>query len=66
MYFAHSFVVRPLDAGVVTAWTTYDGDRFPAIVRMANTIGVQFHPEKSGSVGRRFLAAWLEEAAACV
>jgi glutamine amidotransferase len=66
MYFAHSFVVRPLDAGVVTAWTTYDGDRFPAIVRMANTIGVQFHPEKSGSVGRRFLAVWLEEAAACV
>lgn len=66
MYFAHSFVVRPADADVVRGWTTYDGDRFPAIVRTANTLGVQFHPEKSGTAGRRFLAAWLEEAAACV
>ncbi|HUQ20752.1 MAG TPA: imidazole glycerol phosphate synthase subunit HisH [Gemmatimonadaceae bacterium] len=66
MYFAHSFVVRPVDAQVVQGWTTYDADRFPAIVRTANTLGVQFHPEKSGAVGRKFLAAWLEEAAACV
>lgn len=66
MYFAHSFVVRPIDAEVVRGWTTYDRDRFPAIVRTANTLGVQFHPEKSGQAGRKFLAAWLEEAAACV
>jgi glutamine amidotransferase len=66
MYFAHSFVVRPADNQVVRGWTTYDGDRFPSIVRAANTLGVQFHPEKSGGVGRKFLAAWLEEAAACV
>jgi glutamine amidotransferase len=66
MYFAHSFVVRPVDAEVVRGWTTYDDDRFPAIVRTANTLGVQFHPEKSGAAGRKFLAAWLDEAAACV
>lgn len=66
MYFAHSFVVRPVDTRIVSGWTTYDRDRFPAIVRTGNTLGVQFHPEKSGAAGRKFLAAWLEEAAACV
>jgi glutamine amidotransferase len=64
-YYAHSFAARPADAGIVSAWTTYEDDRFPAIVRTGNTVGVQFHPEKSGAVGRKFLARWLEQAAAC-
>ncbi|HYU79137.1 MAG TPA: imidazole glycerol phosphate synthase subunit HisH [Vicinamibacterales bacterium] len=65
MYYAHSFAVRPADSQIVSGWTTYDGDRFASIVRTANTVGVQFHPEKSGTTGRRFLAAWLEQAEAC-
>ncbi len=62
MYYAHSFAVRPADTGIVSAWTTYDSDRFPAIIRTGNTVGVQFHPEKSGIAGRRFLARWLGQA----
>jgi imidazole glycerol-phosphate synthase subunit HisH len=61
VYYANSFVGRPLDSSVVTAWTTHERDRFPAIVRTARAIGVQFHPEKSSSPGIAFLAAALVE-----
>ena len=62
-YFAHGFACRPVDEGVVTAWTTEGGDRFPAIVRQGRTVGVQFHPEKSSRAGVDLLAALVEDAA---
>src|SRR5512140_1745652 len=46
-YYANSFVCRPDDEGAVVAWTTHEGDRFPAAIRARQTVGVQFHPEKS-------------------
>jgi glutamine amidotransferase len=58
-YYANSYVCRPDDAGVVTAWSQHESDRFPAVVRSGNVIGVQFHPEKSSSPGVRFLHAVL-------
>ncbi len=58
-YYANSFVCRPADAQVVSAWTTHEGDRFPAAVRSGSTAGVQFHPEKSSDAGVRFLRALL-------
>jgi glutamine amidotransferase len=61
-YFANSYVCRPSDESVVRAWSTHDGDRFPAIVRRGNTVGVQFHPEKSSAPGLRFLRAFLDGA----
>ncbi len=63
-YYAHSFVCRPDDAGVVTAWTTHETDRFAAAVASARTVGVQFHPEKSSAPGVRFLRAVVGQAAA--
>jgi imidazole glycerol-phosphate synthase subunit HisH len=62
-YYANSFAARPLDSLSVVAWSTHESDRFPAIVRVHRTIGVQFHPEKSSRAGIRFLAAALEECA---
>lgn len=59
-YFAHSFVCAPDDANTVCAWTRHEDDRFPAVVRVANTIGAQFHPEKSSAPGLAFLARALE------
>jgi glutamine amidotransferase len=56
-YYAHSFACRPESTDVVTAWTVVEGDRFPAIVRWHNTVGVQFHPEKSSAAGVRFVRA---------
>lgn len=58
-YFAHSYVCRPEDERVVTAWTVEGPDRFPSAVRWRNVVGVQFHPEKSSSAGVRFLRAFL-------
>ncbi|MBA3670566.1 MAG: imidazole glycerol phosphate synthase subunit HisH [Gemmatimonadaceae bacterium] len=61
-YFANSFVCRPQSESCVTAWTTHDGDRFPAAVRVERTVGVQFHPEKSSADGVRFLHAFVDDA----
>lgn len=61
-YFAHSYVCRPHDERVVTAWTTEGDDRFPAAVRAGSATGVQFHPEKSSREGVTLLAALVTEA----
>lgn len=61
-YYANSFVCRPVDARVVTAWSTHDSDRFPAAVRVGACVGVQFHPEKSSAPGVRFVDAFLASA----
>jgi glutamine amidotransferase len=62
VYYANSYVCRPADPRVVTAWTEHEGDRFPAAVRAGRAVGVQFHPEKSSMQGVRFLRAFLDDA----
>lgn len=52
-YFVHSYYVDPTD-DVVAAQTTYE-ETFCSGVEQANVVGVQFHPEKSGDVGRKLL-----------
>lgn len=54
-YFANSYVCEPEDESVVVAYTTHERDRFASAVTVANTIGVQFHPEKSSEPGVRFV-----------
>ena len=51
-YFVHSFAPAP-DIGAI-AETDYGGP-FASAVRAANTIGVQFHPEKSSAAGKRII-----------
>jgi glutamine amidotransferase len=58
-YYANSFVCRPNDVSIVSAWSTHEGDRFPAAVRAGNTVGVQFHPEKSSAPGLAFVHEFL-------
>ena len=60
-YYANGFACRPADAACVTAWSTHERDRFPAIVRLGATVGVQFHPEKSSAAGLEFMRAVLDE-----
>ncbi len=62
-YFAHSFACRAEDDTEVVAWATHEQDRFPAAVRRGSVLGVQFHPEKSGSDGVSFLQAFVREVA---
>jgi glutamine amidotransferase len=63
VYYAHSFVCRAQEPGVVVGWTTHEEDRFPASVRRGKVLGVQFHPEKSSTAGVRFVRAFLKEVA---
>ncbi len=59
VYYANSYVVEPADDGAVLGYTTYAQDRFPSVIRDGSTWGVQFHPEKSGPVGRTMLRNFL-------
>lgn len=59
LYFAHSYYAVPADDAHVLARCTYGGADFPCVVREGSVLGTQFHPEKSGAVGARFLADWV-------
>lgn len=60
VYFVHSYYAAPADfAGDVVAYADY-GVRVPGIVRLGNVMGMQFHPEKSGSVGTKLLKNFRE------
>jgi glutamine amidotransferase len=61
-YYANSFACRPIDPGVVIAWSTHEQDRYPAAVRVGNAVGVQFHPEKSSEPGVRLIHEFLRQA----
>ena len=54
-YFANSYVCEPDDDDCITAYTTHERDRFASVVTVANTLGVQFHPEKSSRAGVSFV-----------
>ncbi len=58
-YFVHGYYAVPVDRGHVVARTAYGGVDFPCLVREGSVVGTQFHPEKSGEVGRRLLANWI-------
>lgn len=64
-YFANAFVCEPDDESPILAWTTHENARFASVVRSANTVGVQFHPEKSSSAGRAFVDAVIEDLSRC-
>ncbi len=57
-YFVHSYAPVPADPSVVIA-TSDHGGPFAAAVRSGNRIGVQFHPERSGSAGLRLLSNFV-------
>jgi len=58
-YFVHSYHME-LDSTDALLGTTNYGGEVTAIVGHDNIIGTQFHPEKSQSVGLKFLRAFLE------
>lgn len=54
-YFVHSFAFACSNPDDVEATASY-GQRFTAVLRHANLVGTQFHPEKSDTAGLTFLA----------
>lgn len=57
VYFVHSFAPVPSDPSIVTA-TSQHGETFVAAVESGTVTGVQFHPERSGTVGLKILSAF--------
>jgi imidazole glycerol-phosphate synthase subunit HisH len=53
-YFVHSYIVVPRDAEVAAGETTH-GVPFVSAIARQGLVGVQFHPERSGSAGLRLL-----------
>jgi len=51
VYFAHSYVVEPVDPDAVAAAVDHGGPVVAAVER-GPLAGVQFHPERSGQIGR--------------
>ncbi len=49
-YFVHSYYADPLEKTIILSTTNY-GDEFVSAIASDNLIAVQFHPEKSGSIG---------------
>jgi glutamine amidotransferase len=56
VYFAHSFACDP--GPHVLASADY-GREIPAVVGRGNFLGAQFHPERSGPAGARFLESFV-------
>jgi glutamine amidotransferase len=53
-YFVHSYRIVPRDSGAIVGSTEY-GVRFAAAVQSGNVYAVQFHPEKSSTMGLKLL-----------
>ncbi len=58
-YFVHSYQIYADNPGDVTATADYGGP-VTAIVARANIVGVQFHPEKSQTLGLALIANFLK------
>jgi glutamine amidotransferase len=60
-YFVHSYYCDPVEATAVLAWADY-GFPFASVVAQDNLYGLQFHPEKSQSVGLSIIRNFVEMA----
>jgi imidazole glycerol-phosphate synthase subunit HisH len=65
-YFVHSYAVVPLSPGDVMCVTDYDGVTFVSGVERENMAAVQFHPEKSSTLGLRFYRNFARRAGLAV
>ncbi len=59
-YFAHSYYVLPEENDIIYGKTEY-GINFSSLIIKENIVGVQFHPEKSGENGLKFIRNFLEK-----
>jgi glutamine amidotransferase len=62
VYFVHSYHAVPDDPTLVVGTATHGKNRVTAAILRDNVLAVQFHPEKSQSVGLELLGAFLDQA----
>lgn len=58
-YFVNSYYCLTQDKSVIVGTSDY-GEKFCSVLLQENICGVQFHPEKSSTVGRQFLQNWAQ------
>ncbi|MCD7809433.1 MAG: imidazole glycerol phosphate synthase subunit HisH [Erysipelotrichaceae bacterium] len=59
VYFVHSYAALPVENELI-AYAEYGGKHITALAAKDNVMGCQFHPEKSGAVGKKILLAFKE------
>jgi glutamine amidotransferase len=59
VYFVHSYYVEPADPTLNAATVTHGSQTVTAAIARANVMAVQFHPEKSSTVGLQLLANFV-------
>ncbi|TVX88027.1 imidazole glycerol phosphate synthase subunit HisH [Paenibacillus agilis] len=64
VYFVHSYHVEVEEPSDLLATTEYADREVTAIVARDNVYGMQFHPEKSGSLGLKLLEQFLTKVVA--
>lgn len=61
VYFVHSYYAQGYREEDLLGYSTYGKLKIPGLVRSANILGAQFHPEKSASDGLAILTYFKEE-----
>ncbi len=61
MYFVHSYIVQPVDSGVVFSTSHYGQTEFCSSIQRSNILAFQFHPERSGVAGLRLYKNLAEQ-----
>jgi len=59
VYFVHSYYVDPVDPAVNAATTTHGTQTVTAAIAQGNLMAVQFHPEKSATIGLQILSNFV-------
>ena len=66
VYFVHSYYVDPVDLEVRSAMVTHGTQKVTAAIAKDNLMAVQFHPEKSSSIGLQMLSNFVSQVRAKV
>ncbi|MEM1171587.1 MAG: imidazole glycerol phosphate synthase subunit HisH [Cyanobacteria bacterium P01_H01_bin.35] len=61
VYFVHSYYVDPIDSQVTAATVTHGNQTVTAAVGKDNLMAVQFHPEKSSTIGLQILSNFVSK-----
>ncbi len=59
VYFVHSYYVAPTDTALNAATVTHGSQTVTAAIAHQNVMAVQFHPEKSSTMGLQILANFV-------
>ena len=63
VYFVHSYYAAPTDPTVTAATTTHGSQTVTVAIARDNLMAVQFHPEKSSTIGLKILANFVQAVA---